>query len=96
MRNNTIKKDKDLFKRDISENETTYVYYLIQNKEKIDNLAVSPLPTFKQEVLKFVEPANDTPAKRNFILTLQQQKNVMSALQFVYNVILRGQGLEVI
>ena len=96
MRNNTIKKDKDLFKRDISENETTYVYYLIQNKEKIDNLAVSPLPTFKQEVLKFVEPANDTPAKRNFILTLQQKKNVMSALQFVYNVILRGQGLEVI
>ena len=93
---NTIKKEKDLFKRDISEDETTYVYHLIKNKDKIDTLAVSPLPTFKQEVLKIVEPANDTPAKRNFVLTLNQQRNTMSALQFVYNVILRGQGLEVI
>ena len=92
----TIKKEKDLFKRDISENETTYVYHLIKNKDKIDYLSTQPLNIFKQEVLKIVEPANDTPAKRNFVLTLNQQRNIMSALQFVYNVILRGQGLEVI
>ena len=93
---NQIKKEKDLFKKDISENETTYVYHLIKNKDKVDSLAVLPINTFKQEVLKIVEPANDTPAKRNFILTLNQQRNTMSALQFVYNAILRGQGLEVI
>ena len=93
---NTVKKEKDLFKKDISENESTYVYHLIQNKDKVDSLAVLPVSTFKQEVLKIVEPANDTPAKRNFVLTLSRQTNTMSALQFVYNVILRGQGLEVI
>ena len=91
-----IKKDKDLFKKDISDIETTYVHHLIKNKDKIDSLAALPINTFKQEVLKIVEPANDTPAKRNFVLTLQQQTNTMRALQFVYNVILRGQGLEVI
>ena len=91
-----IKKEKDLFKRDISDIETTYVHHLIKNKDKIDSLAALPINTFKQEVLKIVEPANDTPAKRNFVLTLQQQTNTMRALQFVYNVILRGQGLEVI
>ena len=91
-----IKKDKDLFKKDISDIETTYVHHLIKNKDKIDSLATLPINTFKQEVLKIVEPANDTPAKRNFVLTLQQQTNTMRALQFIYNVILRGQGLEAI
>lgn len=91
-----VKKEKDIFKKDLSEVETSYVHHLIKNKEKIDGLVMSPLNTFKQEVLKIVEPANDTPAKRNFVLTLNQQRNTMSALQFVYNVMLRGQGLEVI
>lgn len=91
-----VKKEKDIFKKDLSEVETSYVHHLIKNKEKIDELVMSPLNTFKQEVLKIVESANDTPAKRNFVLTLNQQRNTMSALQFVYNVMLRGQGLEVI
>ena len=93
---NTIKKEKDLFKLDLSDDEKSYVHYLIKNKDKVDSLAMAPLPTFKQEVSQIVGPANDTPAKRNFLLTLSQQRNTMSALQFVYNVILRGQGLEVI
>ena len=91
-----VKKEKDIFKKDLSEVETSYVHHLIKNKTKIDELVMSPVNTFKQEVLKIVEPANDTPAKRNFVLSLNRQTNTMSALQFVYNVMLRGQGLEAI
>lgn len=96
MYRDTIKKEKDVFKHDLTNDDRSYVYYLNQaiNSHELDT--ISNLNEMKARVMKIIEPAKDTPAKRNFILTLNKQNNVIKTLQFVYNSTLNGQGLGVI
>ncbi len=97
---NTIKKEKDVFKKDLSNDSNSYTYYL-DRAIKANAFAdvgddLMDLKKFVNKVLEVIAPAKDTPAKRNFILTLNRQNDVIKTLQFVYNSTLNGQGLGVI
>ena len=92
----TITKEKDMLKKDLTTVETSYVYYLNKEVETVKQLCSRNLNEFKQGVLKIIEPANDTPAKRNFIMTLNRQRDISNATIFVYNALLKGAGMGVI
>lgn len=93
----SIKKEEDLFKFDLSNQDGTYTKALNDNMSTVNELGndfTVDLKTYVNRILEIVKPANDTPAKKNFIATLMSQKSKVSAMLFVSNAYLRGCGLE--
>ena len=93
---NTIKKEKDVFKHDLTNDENSYVYYLNKAIQSHELDTITNLNEMKSRVIEIITPAKDTPAKRNFIFRLNGQRDCFRALEFVYNATLNGQGLGVI
>ena len=94
---NTIKKEKDLFKKDLSNTKGSYAKCLNDNILLIHDLGSDvrvDLPTYIKKIIEIVKPAHDTNAKRNFILTLQRQRSKVNAMMYVDNAWLKGSGLE--
>ena len=83
--------------RDLSQTNGTYTKLLNENIQTIyndyNNISIS-VEQFKQKVIKIIESAHDTPAKRNFLLSLNKQKTKNNVLFFVSNSWLRGCGLS--
>ena len=83
--------------RDLSHTNGTYTKLLNENIQTIydnyNNRSIS-VEQFKQKVIKIIESAHDTPAKRNFLLSLDKQKTKNNVLFFVSNSWLRGCGLS--
>ena len=83
--------------RDLSHTNGTYTKLLNENIQTIydnyNNRSIS-VEQFKQNVIKIIESAHDTPAKRNFLLSLDNQKTKNNVLFFVSNSWLRGCGLS--
>jgi sugar-specific transcriptional regulator TrmB len=96
--NNTVKKEKDVFKKDITEDEASYAYYLKNNKEVIDNMFASSSSTqdMIKKIIEIISPAHDTPAKRNFTNKLVMMRDKTRVLEYYYNAMLNGSGLGVI
>lgn len=93
----SIKKEEDLFKFDLSDKEGTYTKALSDNMPTVNELGNDSsvdLKSYVREILKIVERANDTPAKRKFVATLLSQKSKTNAMLYVSNAYLRGCGLE--
>ena len=99
MYKNTIKKEKDVFKKDLSNTEGSYTKELNDNINLINDMAndvTVDLKTYIKRVLEIIEPAHDTTAKRNFIYKLQTQPNKIKAVSYVTDAWLKGSGLGVI
>ena len=83
--------------RDLSQTTGTYTKLLNENIQTIyddyNNRTVS-VEQLKQKVVKIIESAYDTPAKRNFLLSLNKQKTKDNVVFFVSNSWLRGCGLS--
>ena len=95
----TVKKEKDLFKKDLSEVKGSYTKCLNDNIFIINELGSDvrvDLPTYINKIIEIVKPANETNAKRNFIFTLQKQRSKLNAMMYVNNAWLKGSGLEAI
>ena len=95
---NTIKKEKDVFKKDITDDNASYTYYLKRNKEVIDAMFASSSSTqdMIKKVIEIIKPAHDTPAKRTFTNNLFTKNTKMKVLEYYYNSMLNGQGYGVI
>lgn len=81
--------------KDLSTVKGSMTQILQDNKDKIDSC------TTPQEVHDVVagllaEADLDTPATRRLLMTLKKQRNIVGALQAVYNSILKGSDLGVI
>lgn len=94
----TVKKEKDIFKRDITDDEASYAYYLKRNKEMVDMMYASSSSTqdMIKKILEIIEPAHNTNAKRNFINKLITMRDKTKVLEYYYNAMLNGSGLGVI
>jgi hypothetical protein len=96
---NTIKKETDIFKKDLSKVEGSYTKCISDNINLIYDLGVDTkvdLVTFVNKIIDIIKDAKDTDAKRNFLVKLKMQRSKMHALEFVNNAYLRGCGLEAI
>ena len=95
---NIIKKEKDVFKKDITDDEASYTYYLKRNKEVIDAMFASSSSTqdMIKKILEIIKPAHETNAKRNFTNNLFTKNTKTKVLEYYYNSMLNGQGLGVI
>ncbi len=94
-----VKKEKDLFKKDLSNKQGSYTKALGDNMLLINDLGNDiriDLPTYIKKIVDIVKDANDTNAKRNFVLTLTKQRSKLNAMSYVMNAYLKGCGMEVI
>jgi hypothetical protein len=94
-----MKKEKDLFKKDLSNAEGSYTKCIGDNIALINDLGTDytvDLQTYIKRIIEIIKDAHDTPAKRKFVATLQTQRNKMNAMLYVSNAYMRGIGLEVI
>lgn len=95
----TVKKEKDVFKFNLTDDTKSYVHYLNEKIQDIysmyENRSVS-VDQFKEYIRRIISDAADTQAKRKFLLTLTSQRTKDNVVQFVQNALFRGQGLEVI
>lgn len=94
-----VKKEKDIFKFNLTDDVKSYVHYLNEKIQDIysmyENRSVSA-DQFKEYIKRVVSEAKDTEAKRRFLLTLTSQRTKDNIVQFVQNALFRGQGMEVI
>jgi hypothetical protein len=94
-----MKKEKDLFKKDLSNAEGSYTKCIGDNIALINDLGTDytvDLQTYIKRIIELIKDAHDTPAKRKFVTTLQAQRNKMNAMLYVSNAYMKGIGLEVI
>ena len=91
-----IKKEKDMFKKDLTDDDKSYVYYL---KPALDDHSLedfTDVNKMKAAIVKIIEPARDTETKRKFLLNLQFKRSCTDVLFYVYNSVFNGSGLGVI
>lgn len=96
---NTIKKEKDLFKKDLSNADGSYTKALGDNMALINDLGVDVRVDLKQyisKILEIIAVAHDTQAKRKFIMTLNSKRSKFDAMMYVTNAYMKGIGLEAI
>lgn len=96
---NSITPEQDVFKHDLTNNKNSYCHYLDQSMNDINakfSDQTVDANAFRAFVQNAVAEAKDTPAKKNFINTLQRQRSKFDILLFVTNAKLKGQGLGVI
>jgi len=94
-----MKQEKNLFKKDLSNAEGSYTKCIGDNYELITNLgndARIGVNEYINRIKEIIKDAHDTPAKRNFLLSLNSQTNKYKAMTLVSNAYLRGIGLEVL
>ena len=94
-----MKQEKDLFKKDLSNQKGSYTKSLNDNMNLLNDLgsnASIDLKTYVARVLAIIAPAHDTNAKRNFIMILQKQRTKTDAMIYVMNAYMRGCGMEVL
>lgn len=94
-----IKKESEVFKKDLTNKTNSYVYYINNKIQDIyvnyENRSVST-DQYKEYIKRVIAEAKDTPAKRNFLLNLQMKRTKTEVLSFVQNALLNGQGMGVI
>jgi len=96
---NTIKKEKDLFKKDLSNAEGSYTKALGDNIALINDLGNDvriDLPNYITSIEAIIKLAHDTPAKRKFITNLHNQRSKVNAMIYVMNAYMKGIGMETI
>jgi len=93
MYKDTIKKEKDVFKYDLTNNKDSYVYYLNKALDSHELETYTDTNKMKARVIEIISQAKDTETKRKFILNLQFKRTCFEILNYVYNSTLNGQGL---
>ncbi len=92
-----MKKEKDLFKKDLSNAEGSYTKCIGDNMALINSLGIDysiDLQTYINRIMDIIKDAHDTPAKRKFIMTLRGQRSKVNAMMYVSNAYMKGIGLE--
>lgn len=87
------------FRKDISDQKSTYTYWLTQNWQKLTTISEDrtvSCDSFKQQVLEMITKAHDTEAKRRFINTLTSKRTKTDAIFYVYNSMMCGSGCGII
>ncbi len=81
--------------KNLSNVQGTYTKSIVDNINKINDAynKKMPLSAFKSLIIKLVESAHDTAAKRKFIFNVNKQNNNDSLLMYIYNAELRGSKL---
>ena len=90
---------KEPLKKDITGQDGTYTKEIVDNLDYINQLGEDrsvDVNTYKEEVLKIIDKANNTPAKVRFINNLTQKNSKEAAMFVVYNAWMAGAGLAVI
>jgi len=94
-----VKKEKDILKKDLSTVNGTYTKEINDHISEInEKFEDNSLDTngYRNLILKIIGPANDTPAKRNFILNLNRKRNKTEILFYVTSSYLTGSKMGVI
>ena len=95
----TVKKEKDIFKHNLIEDDYSYVHYLHNKYDEIavmyENRSVS-VDQYKEYLRRITAEAKDTEKKRAFLLELARQRTKYDILKYATDIIMKGQGLEVI
>lgn len=94
-----IKKEKDVFNKDLSRVKGSYTKELGDHMQEINaKFADGSIDAngYRAFIVKAVEKAHDTPAKRNFLLNLSKKKTKCDMLFYVTNSYLNGSKLGVI
>ena len=97
--NNPIKKENEVFKKDLSKVTGTYTNELNTHMQEINSkFEDKSIDTnaYRNYILEVIKPAHDTPAKRKFILNLSRKHNKCEILFYVSNAWLNGKGLGTI
>lgn len=99
MRKNSVTREQDVFKKDLSSERGSYTKAIQDNMPKLNGLSEDGcvgLEEYIAAVKKIVAKAHDTPAKANFVATLTKMRTKSEAVFFVYQAYLKGCGLGVI
>lgn len=94
-----VKKEKDVLKKDLSTVDGTYTKEINDHIQEInEKFEDSSLDAngYRNLILKIIEPAHDTPAKRNFIFNLSRKRTKYDILFYVTSSYLTGSKLGVI
>ncbi len=94
-----VKKEKDVFKIDLTDDDYSYVHYISKHIQDVyamyENRSVS-VDQYKEYVRRIIADAKDTPKKRMFLLTLAKQRTKLDILSYVNNSMMNGSGFGVI
>lgn len=94
-----VKQEKDILKVDLSKVKGSYTKELSDHIQEINSkYEDNSVNTndYRELILNIIQPANNTPAKRNFIMKLLQKKTKCDILFYVTNSFLNGSKLGVI
>lgn len=94
-----IKKEKDVFNKDLSGVKGSYTKELGDHMQEINTkFADSSIDAngYRAFIVKAIEKAHDTPAKRNFLLNLSKKRTKYDMLFYATNSYLNGSKLGVI
>ena len=94
-----VKQEKDILKVDLSKVKGSYTKELSDHIQEINSkFEDSSINTndYRELIINIIQPANNTPAKRNFIMNLLQKRTKSDILFYVTNSFLNGSKLGVI
>lgn len=94
-----VKKEKDLLKKDLSTVEGSYTKELNDHIQEINSKFEDnsiDVNSYRDLIIKIIEKAHDTPAKRNFLFNLSKKRTKYDILFYVTSSYLNGSKLGVI
>lgn len=94
-----VKKEKDVFKKDLSIVEGSYTKELNDHIQEINSKFEDnsiDVNGYRDLIIKIIEKAHDTPAKRNFLFNLSKKRTKYDILFYVTSSYLNGSKLGVI
>ena len=94
-----VKKEKDMLKKDLSTVEGSYTKELNDHIQEINSKFEDnsvDTNSYRDFIIKTIEKAHDTPAKRNFLFNLSKKKTKYDILFYVTSSYLNGSKLGVI
>ena len=94
-----VKKEKDILKKDLSTVEGSYTKELNDHIQEINSKFEDnsiDVNGYRDFIIKSIEKAHDTPAKRNFLLNLSRKRTKYDILFYVTSSYLNGSKLGVI
>jgi len=96
---NTVKRENEVFKKDLSKVAGTYTNELNTHMQEInakfEDRSIDA-NTYRNYILEVIKSAHDTPAKRKFMLNLSRKHSKHEILFYVSNAWLNGKGLGTI
>lgn len=98
VENGLLEKDySGAFRKDLGNVEGSYVHSLIQHQRELagagDDRSIDT-EMYRQMILDAIQDAHDTDACRDFRNNVATRKTKLDLMSYVWNVILKGQGLS--